>query len=94
MTYIQVVEQGDIEREGLPPFHRIRKTQISKEILLDFLFRFVEFGRKEHDVQTNSMNDRCDLLNQDARRLCQPNSCLAAHTDSLPSPGGESVQCF
>ena len=34
LTYIQVVEQGDIEREDLSSFDRKGKTQVSEEILL------------------------------------------------------------
>ena len=46
-TYMQVVEQCDIEREDLPPFDRIGETQVSKEILVFFyhcliIFSFVE----------------------------------------------------
>ena len=40
------------------------------------------------------MYDHCDLLDQDACRLCQANPSLAAHADSLPCPGGECVRCF
>ena len=40
---MQVVEQCDIEREDLPPFDRIGKTQVSKEILVFVYYCLIIF---------------------------------------------------
>ena len=71
-THINVVEDGDIEGEPLPPLDRVGQSQLCKEVLADQQGSWL--GHSEANLDEEKINVYC-LLDSVHRDLVFPPQC-------------------
>ena len=80
-THINVVEDGDVEGEALPPLDRVGQSQLCKEVLADQQRGWL--GHSKTNLEVSSVDPILKILS----------SHLSVDTDCFCIPGGDCVRC-
>ena len=88
-THINVVEDGDIEGEPLPPLDRVGQSQLCKEVLADQQGSWL--GHSEANLDEEKINVYCLLDSVDPIEILS--SHLSVDTDCFRIPCGDGVRC-